>query len=142
LTTQSETTSGRFKQRQWIAGLLVVVSSISILASVIAVWAHNTIFDTDSFMETIEPVLQDPALNAALGDYITEEVTGAWPSRRGCRNRWPTWMPFSPPLCSGFSDWVTKPRSYWIDSTGPPSRPWPGRSPTVSTRGSPPGSIR
>jgi hypothetical protein len=77
LTTQSETTSGRFKQRQWIAGLLVVVSSISILASVIAVWAHNTIFDTDAFMETIEPVLQDPALNAALGDYITEEVTGA-----------------------------------------------------------------
>jgi hypothetical protein len=43
----------------------------------IAVWAHRTVFDTDAFMETIEPVLQDPAVNAALGDYITEEVTGA-----------------------------------------------------------------
>jgi hypothetical protein len=82
LTAESETTttdlgSGRIRRRTWIAGLLVVVSSISILASVVAVWAHHTIFDTDAFMETIEPVLQDPALNAALGDYITEEVTGA-----------------------------------------------------------------
>jgi hypothetical protein len=82
LTTESEGTTtelepGRLRQRQWIAGLLVVVSSISILVSVIAVWAHNTIFDTDSFMETIEPVVQDPAVNAALSDYITEEVTGA-----------------------------------------------------------------
>jgi hypothetical protein len=75
LTT--ETTPGRLRQRKWTAALLVVVSSISIMVSVVAVWAHHTIFDTDAFMETIEPVLQDPALNAALGDYITEEVTGA-----------------------------------------------------------------
>ena len=47
------------------------------MVSVIGLWAHQTVFDTDAFMETIEPVLQDPALNAALGDYITEEVTGA-----------------------------------------------------------------
>jgi hypothetical protein len=79
LTTGSETatTGRRLRQRQWTAALLVVVSSISILVSMLAVWAHHTIFDTDAFMETIEPVLQDPALNAALGDYITEEVTGA-----------------------------------------------------------------
>jgi hypothetical protein len=77
LTIESETTPGRFRQRQWTAALLVVVSSISIMVSVIGLWAHQTVFDTDAFMETIEPVLQDPALNAALGDYITEEVTGA-----------------------------------------------------------------
>lgn len=57
--------------------LLVVVSSISVLASVIAVWAHQTIFDTDAFMETIQPVLDDPQLEVALGDFVTEEVTGA-----------------------------------------------------------------
>jgi hypothetical protein len=47
------------------------------MVSLIAVWAHRTVFDTDAFMETIEPVLQDPAVNTAVGDYITEEVTGA-----------------------------------------------------------------
>jgi hypothetical protein len=77
LTNESETTSGRLRQRKWIAGLLVVVSSFFALVALIAVWAHQTIFDTDAFMETIEPVLQDPAVNAALGDYITEEATGA-----------------------------------------------------------------
>jgi hypothetical protein len=82
LTIESETTTtepgpGRLRQRKWIAGLLVVVSSFFVLVALIAVWAHRTVFDTDAFMETIEPVLQDPAVNAALGDYITEEVTGA-----------------------------------------------------------------
>ena len=57
--------------------LLVVVSSLAVLASVIALWAHQTIFDTDSFMETIQPVLDDPQLEAALGNFVTEEVTGA-----------------------------------------------------------------
>lgn len=47
------------------------------MVSVMAIWVHQTVFDTDAFMETVEPVLQDPALNVALGDYITEEVTGA-----------------------------------------------------------------
>jgi hypothetical protein len=82
LTIESETTTtepgpGRLRQRKWIAGLLVVVSSFFVLVALIAVWAHRTVFDTDAFMETIEPVLQDPAVNAALSDYITEEVTGA-----------------------------------------------------------------
>lgn len=60
-----------------MAALLVVVSSIFVLASVIAVWVHQTVFDTDTFMETIEPVLEDPQLKVALGDFVTEEVTGA-----------------------------------------------------------------
>ena len=77
MTPEIETTSGRLRQRKWTAALLVVVSSISILVSVMAVWVHQTVFDTDAFMETIEPVLQDPALNAALGDYVTDQVTGA-----------------------------------------------------------------
>lgn len=57
--------------------LFVVVSSIFVMISVVALWAHHTVFDTDAFMETIEPVLQDPALNQALADYVTDEVTGA-----------------------------------------------------------------
>jgi hypothetical protein len=60
-----------------VAALLVVVSSISVLASVIAVWVHQTVFDTDSFMETIDPILEDPQLKVTLGDFVTEEVTGA-----------------------------------------------------------------
>ena len=60
-----------------MAALLVVVSSVLVLASVVAFWVHQTVFDTDSFMETIEPVLDDPQLKVALGDFVTGEVTGA-----------------------------------------------------------------
>ena len=63
--------------RRWIAVLLVVVSSIFVVISAVAVWAHRTIFDTDVFMATIEPALEDPQFTTALGDYLTDEITGA-----------------------------------------------------------------
>ena len=63
--------------RKWIAVLLVVVSSIFVLISVVAVWAHRTVFDTDAFMATIEPAIEDPQFTASLSDYLTGEITGA-----------------------------------------------------------------
>lgn len=77
MTPDVEARPDRTRLRKWIALLLVVVSAISVLASVVAVWAHQTIFDTDNFMETIEPVLEDPAVTTALGNFVTEEVTEA-----------------------------------------------------------------
>jgi len=77
LTIASDTTTDRSVARKWIAVLLVVVSSIFVLVSVVAVWAHRTIFDTDVFMATIEPALEDPQFTTALGDYLTDEITGA-----------------------------------------------------------------
>jgi len=77
LTKASDTTTERSVPRKWIAVLLVVVSSLFVLISVVAVWAHRTVFDTDTFMATIEPALEDPQLTAALSDYLTDEITGA-----------------------------------------------------------------
>jgi hypothetical protein len=77
LTTTTDTTTDRSVARKWIAVLLVVVSSIFVLISLVAVWAHRTIFDTDTFMATIEPALVDPQFTNALGDYLTDEITGA-----------------------------------------------------------------
>jgi hypothetical protein len=77
LTTTSDTTTERSVPRKWIAVLLVVVSSIFVLISVVAVWAHRTVFDTDAFMATIEPAIEDPQFKAALGDYLTDEIIEA-----------------------------------------------------------------
>ena len=63
--------------RKWIAVLLVVVSSIFVVISAVAVWAHRTVFDTDVFMATIEPAIEDPQFTASLSDYLTDEITGA-----------------------------------------------------------------
>ena len=77
MTTASDTTTDRSRPRKWIAVLLVVVSSIFVVISAVAVWAHRTIFDTDAFMATVEPALEDPQFTTALGDYLTDEITGA-----------------------------------------------------------------
>ena len=77
MTATSDTTTDRSRLRKWIAVLLVVVSSIFVVISAVAVWAHRTIFDTDTFMATVEPALEDPQFTAALGDYLTDEITGA-----------------------------------------------------------------
>ena len=77
MTIPSDTTTDRSVARKWIAVLLVVVSSIFVLISAVAVWAHRTIFDTDVFMATIEPAIEDPQFTAALGDYLTDEITAA-----------------------------------------------------------------
>ena len=77
MTTTNDTTTDRSRSRKWIAVLLVVVSSIFVVISAVAVWAHRTIFDTDVFMATIEPAIEDPQFTTALGDYLTDEITSA-----------------------------------------------------------------
>ena len=65
LTATNDTTTDRSRPRKWIAVLLVVVSSIFVVISAVAVWAHRTIFDTDVFMATVEPALEDPQFTTA-----------------------------------------------------------------------------
>jgi hypothetical protein len=77
LTIPGDTTTDGSAARKWIAVLLVVVSSIFVLVSAVAVWAHRTIFDTDVFMATIEPALEDPQFTTSLSEYLTDEITGA-----------------------------------------------------------------
>lgn len=54
--------------RQILTWLLVVMTSIGVVASTVAIWAHETVFDTDQFMETLEPALAEPALYDVIGD--------------------------------------------------------------------------
>jgi hypothetical protein len=53
------------------------LTSLSILVASIGVWAHNVLLNTDKFMETVEPALEEPALYAALGDRISTQVLEA-----------------------------------------------------------------
>jgi hypothetical protein len=63
--------------RQVLAGFLVVLTSLSVVAATFAVWAHQTLFDTDRFMSTVGPGLDDPAFYNAIGDRVSDEVLDA-----------------------------------------------------------------
>ncbi|WP_407320587.1 hypothetical protein UQW22_08945 [Isoptericola halotolerans] len=60
--------------RRWVAAVLVVVTTLLVVASSVAVWAHRTVFDTDEFMDTVGPALDDPAFYDALADNVTEQT--------------------------------------------------------------------
>ncbi len=67
----------RMKWRRWLALLMVVLTSISVVAATVAVWAHRTVFDTDEFMETIQPALDEPAFYSALSTKVSDQIIEA-----------------------------------------------------------------
>jgi hypothetical protein len=63
--------------RRIAAVALVVLTSLSIVVAVVVVWAHNTVLDTNEFMETIGPAIEDPALYDAIGQKVSEQTLTA-----------------------------------------------------------------
>lgn len=57
--------------------LVVVLTSVSVVSSSVAVWAHQVLFDTNRFMETVEPVLDDPDFYILIGDRVSSSVIEA-----------------------------------------------------------------
>jgi hypothetical protein len=69
---------GRLESRRgWrrvVAVLLVILTSLSVTTTAVAFWVHDTILDTDQFMETVGPVLEDPVFYELIGRRTSEEV--------------------------------------------------------------------
>lgn len=73
-------TPGSVPRSPWRRSLdlaLIALTSLSLVTSVVAVWVHQVAFDTDRFMETLEPVLDDHGLYDLIGDEVTDSVLGA-----------------------------------------------------------------
>jgi hypothetical protein len=65
------------KVRRIATIVLVVLTSVTVLVSVVAVWATRTVFNTDRFTRVFEGVISDPAVTAALAERLTDEVADA-----------------------------------------------------------------
>lgn len=62
--------------RRVLALILVILTSVSLVSAAVAIWAHQVVFNTDRFMETVEPVFNDDDLYVLLGDRATASVLG------------------------------------------------------------------
>lgn len=60
--------------RRVLALVLVILTSVSLVSAAVAIWAHQVVFNTDRFMVTIEPVLNDDEVYVLLGDRATASV--------------------------------------------------------------------
>ena len=69
--------SRRYRWRRVLAILLVVLTSLSVVVASLAVWVHQVVFDTDRFMETVDPALTNPDVYELVGDRASESVLDA-----------------------------------------------------------------
>lgn len=56
------------------ATILIVLGSVLAPLSVVATWLDTQITDTDAYVETVDPLIDDPALQQALSRTITARV--------------------------------------------------------------------
>ncbi len=64
----------RIRWRSVIAVLLIVFGCVLAPVSLVAVWTHNEVSDTDHFVATAGPLIDDPAVQEALTNRVTTTV--------------------------------------------------------------------
>ena len=70
-------TAGARRSVRWASvgsAVLLVLGLLLVPLSVLAIWTNNQVSDTERFVATVSPVVEDPSVQAALGDRITAEV--------------------------------------------------------------------
>jgi hypothetical protein len=66
------------RRRGWrapVAAILIVAGCLLAPLSVLAVWTASQVSDTGRYVANVEPLVHDPAIQNALTDKITNEVT-------------------------------------------------------------------
>ena len=61
--------------RPVVATVLIILMAVLAPLAVVARWAHDTVSDTDRYVEIVGPLANDPAVQAAVIDRITTEIT-------------------------------------------------------------------
>lgn len=62
------------RPRAVLAGTLAVLACVALLASILAVWAGRTVLNTDRFTAAVDSSLDDPVVEDALAEWISEQV--------------------------------------------------------------------
>ena len=65
----------RFSWRTLVSVLLIVLGCVLAPVAVLAAWAGNEVSNTDRWVETVQPLIHDPAIQNVLTDKITNEIT-------------------------------------------------------------------
>lgn len=70
---------GGGRARSWLAAVFVVLACLGIASSVAAVWARETLLNTDRYVATVAPLIKDPSVTRSLGDFTSAKVLQAVP---------------------------------------------------------------
>lgn len=64
----------RMKLRRRLSGLFVFLTVVALVVTVVGAWARAVVLDTDRFVATVGPVIEDPAVQQALSVRLTDRV--------------------------------------------------------------------
>jgi len=62
------------KLRRRLTGLLVILTVISLVTTVVAAWARAVVLDTNRFVATVGPVIDDPSVQSSLSVRLTDSI--------------------------------------------------------------------
>lgn len=69
--------AGRHRGRAFASIVLILLGALLAPAAIIAHWAQRELTDTDRYVATIGPLADDPAIQSAIANRLTEEVVAA-----------------------------------------------------------------
>jgi hypothetical protein len=75
---QAEAGPQRRRHNGWrapVAVILIVLGCVLAPEAVIGVWAGNLVSNTDRYVATVQPLIDDPAIQNVLTDKITNQIT-------------------------------------------------------------------
>jgi hypothetical protein len=97
------------RTRKIFSGVFVVLFSISLLVTVLAVWSVRQVLNTNAFAGHVEVALKSPAVQTELSNYVADQVVKVvQPEKIAAAHLPPKAKALASPLASGFDTLVTK----------------------------------
>ena len=63
--------------RTGVAAFLVAAAVLAVMVSALALWSHGLVFDTDTYVGVVTPMLDDPEAREAVGEYVAATAVRA-----------------------------------------------------------------
>jgi hypothetical protein len=102
LSEQTTKTGNNSKRLRAVASItLAVVAALIMSLAVDAFWLHDRIFDTDSFVEALAPLPQDPAVSTAVATRTVEALSSAGTAEAKVAEALPDRLAFLAPEFTG-----------------------------------------
>ena len=62
------------RSRSILSGAVILLTCVTLLSSILALWAEHSLLDTNRFTDGVEKQLDVPAVSEALGNWVGEQV--------------------------------------------------------------------
>ena len=95
------------RRRNWLVGALVIVAVLVVLVGSVTLWAHDFLFNTDTWVATVAPIAKDPAVTHDLSVYLAQQGTDTIDIGQRTQNALPPRLqPLADPIAIALQGWL------------------------------------